>query len=244
MRMFVNKFYRIDHVYEVIREFKNDYKGEFSILEFGVADGYSFVKLLYAVRYLDMEDRIKVHGFDTFQGLPEKVSYADSSFMEEDEWREGYYKGRYDNLLKYCKNEYSKFELHKGFFKDTIDDNLLAKFKSNPPILIWIDCDYYSSAKSVFDNILRCIPTGCVIYFDDIELNYESRFTGEMKLVWQINNGKFGDGVELVLDRDLSWGSNRVYRFININSENKYEKKKNNIDEDPVRLRRDDSPFP
>ena len=34
--------------------------------------------------------------------------------------------------------------------------------------------------------------------------NFGSRFTGEMRAVWEINQGAFGDGVELVLDWTVS----------------------------------------
>ena len=112
-----------------------------------------------------------------------------------------------------------------------------------PPILIWIDCDYYSSTKVVLERIIPYIPTGCVIYFDDIYFNFSSRFTGEMKAVWEINQGKFGEGIELVLDHALSWDSNRVYRFINANKEKRYELIAP-AKEDQVQRRRGDSPFP
>ena len=45
-------FYRMEHIYDVIAEFTKHYRGNFSVLEFGVADGYSFTKILYATRYL------------------------------------------------------------------------------------------------------------------------------------------------------------------------------------------------
>ncbi len=64
-----------------------------------------------------------------------------------------------------------------------------------------------------------------------------------MRAVWEINQGKFGEGIELVLDPALSLDSNRVYRFINVNQESSFELVAS-VKEDPVRLRRDDSPFP
>ena len=81
------------------------------------------------------------------------------------------------------------------------------------------------------------------MYFDDIHFNFSSRFTGEMRAVAEINNGSFGDDVELVLDRGLTWNSNRVYRFINMNARTKH-RVKNQLAPDTVRYRRDDSPFP
>lgn len=241
LRKSIGSFYRMDHIYDVLKEFKKHYEGNFSILEFGVADGYSFTKMLYAVRYLKMEDRVVVHGFDTFEGLPDKTSSADHSLVGGG-WSKSNYKGRYDNLSEYCRGKYRKFKLHRGFFEETITDDFLKSLKEQPPILIWIDCNYYSSTKVIFEKLIPYINTGCVIYFDDIYFNHSSRFTGEMKAVWEINQGKFGEGIELVLDSKLSWDSNQVYRFININQDKSYELI--TPPAHPVRLRRDDSPLP
>jgi hypothetical protein len=71
LRQAATGFYRMDHIYDVLRVFGDNYAGRFSMLEFGVADGYSFTKMLYATEYLGMTDRVMVHGFDTFAGLPE-----------------------------------------------------------------------------------------------------------------------------------------------------------------------------
>lgn len=239
----IGNFYRMDHIYDVIKEFKKNYKGSFSILEFGVADGYSFTKKLNAIRFLKMEDRIILHGFDTFEGLPDITESSDHALVKGAEWIKGTYHGRYENLLKYCNAKYKNFKLHKGLFENTITYEFLETLLKQPPILIWIDCDYYSSTKVVFDKIIPYIPTGCVIYFDDIYFNFSSRLTGEMKVVWEINHGKFKEGIELVLDPELSWNSNRVYRFINLTQKTNYELK-NHAKADTVRRRRDDSPFP
>lgn len=243
LRQSINTFYRIDHVYDVIAEFRKHYKGKFSILEFGVADGYAFTKKLYAVRYLNMEDRITVHGFDTFEGLPDTSDQADRGLVRGGGWTAGHYRGRYDDLLTYCRKRYRSFELHKGLFEETLTDAFLQTLIEQPPILIWIDCDYYSSTKTVLSRILPYVPSGCVLYFDDIYFNFSSRFTGEMKAVWEINQGLYGEGVELVPDPALSWDSNRVYRFINANASREYELVAP-LKKDPVRRRGDDSPLP
>lgn len=83
-----------------------------------------------------------------------------------------------------------------------------------------------------------------MIYFDEYEFNHGSRFTGEARVVHEINQGQFGEGVELVLDTDLSLASKRVYRFINLNVRTQFVPRvKTNL---PTALRRrtNDSPFP
>lgn len=241
-RTMLSSFYRIDHIYEVLAEFDKGYSGKFSILEFGVADGYAFTKKLQATKYSRLSQRVMVHGFDTFEGLPEIDDQLDQSLVDGDDWEAGTYHGRYTELKDYCDSRYDNFQLHRGLFQDTITQEFLDGLLEHKPILIWIDCDLYSSTKSIFETLIPYIPTGCVVYFDDIYYNYGSRFTGEMRAVHEINAGKFGEGVELVLDRALTWDSNRVYRFINMNAKAQHVLKKTRTD--GLRFRGDDSPFP
>jgi hypothetical protein len=46
----VTGFHRMDHIYEVLCEFRSRCEGRFSVLEFGVADGYSYTKKLLATK--------------------------------------------------------------------------------------------------------------------------------------------------------------------------------------------------
>ncbi|MCL6285270.1 TylF/MycF family methyltransferase [Ruegeria sp. 2012CJ41-6] len=241
-RTYTSGFYRIDHIYDVMKEFSNQFEGKFSVIEFGVADGYAFTKKLYAAEYLGVSDRFRFHGFDTFEGLPEIDDDVDSSLVAGDSWEEGTYKGRQEELQAHCAERYDNFELHKGLFEDTLTQEFLDTLEEYKPALIWIDCDLYSSTKSIFERLLPYIPTGCVIYFDDIYYNYSSRFTGEMRAVHEINSGKFGENVELVPDTALSWDSNRLYRMINMDAKTKHVLRKTRTD--GIRFRADDSPFP
>jgi hypothetical protein len=243
LREAVTSFYRMDHIYEVLREFRDNYEGRFSVLEFGVADGYSFTKHLFATRYLGMTDRVMVHGFDTFTGMPEWSDPADQAMIGGKEWVSGSFHGRYDDLKSYCDRKYPNHQLHKGLFEETLTEEFLASLLEFRPILIWVDCDYYVSTRQIFERLQDYIPSGCVVYFDEIEYNFGSRFTGEMRMVWEINNGGLVDGVELVPDRALSWNSNRVYRFVNLHAKTKHRLNARAAGHE-VRPRGDDSPFP
>ena len=154
IRQLFTSFYRIDHIYDVIREFKNKYEGDFSILEFGVADGYAFVKKLYAVKFLGMEHRIITHGFDSFEGMPETDDDSDKDIVADDGWVTGQFSADYDDLYQYCQNKYHQFKLHKGYFEDTLTEDFLRTLEKDLPILVWIDCDYYSSSKIVMERII------------------------------------------------------------------------------------------
>lgn len=243
-RLALTSFYRMDHIYDVIKEFKSNYKGNFSILEFGVADGYAFTKKLYAVKYLKMNQRIIVHGFDTFEGMPKTNEKTDKDLIADNGWSKGQFKAEFEKLNDYCSKNYTNFKFHKGLFSETLTDAFLLTLRKDLPILIWMDADYYSSTRSVFEKIIPYIPNGCVIYFDEPEFNYGSRFTGESKIIYEINTGKFGDGIELVLDVDLSLNQMRVYRFINFNSDASYQRNTKINIETGLHRRTNDSPFP
>ncbi len=213
VRRSLHTFYRIELVYDVLREARSSYSGKFAVLEFGTAAGYAFTKMLYATRYLGLEDRVEVHAFDSFEGLPAPQDGVDDGLTTMD-WAEGQFKGDYEDLVAYCDRRYRNHRIHRGYFEDSLTPDRLEVFREQLPILVWIDCDYYSSTKKVFDSILPYLPNGCVIYFDDYEFNYGSRLTCEARFVHEFNHGLHGNDKELVLDRDLSLDSRRVYRFV------------------------------
>ncbi len=244
LRNLLNSFYRMEHVYEVLKEFIHQYRGNFSILEFGVADGYAFTKMLYATRYMRCADRVMVHGFDTFEGLPKTEDKRDADLITGDNYFEGQFKTDFDHLKAYCASRYSNFQFHRGLFDRTLTNEFLFTLRESLPILVWIDCDFYTSAKSVFERIIPYLPNGCVVYFDEPEINFGSIFTGEARIIHEINNGQFAEGIELVLDTTLSLNSRRIYRFINVNANLQYdaiEKPKRTAE---LHRRTNDSPFP
>ena len=244
LRASLESFYRFDVVYDVLREFKDLYKGKFSILEFGTADGYGFTKMLYATKYLGVEDRVMVHAFDSFEGMPNPVDKKDQDLIADDGWVQGQFRGRYEELVAYCQDHYKNFAIHKGYFEKTLTEDSLACLTEHLPILIWIDCDYYSSAHTVLERLLPYLPSGCVVYFDEIEFNFGSRFTGEARVVYEINQGLLGENVELVLDRNLSLNSSRVYRFIRYDGTIHYERQSKDNWAEQLRCRTNDSPMP
>jgi hypothetical protein len=114
------------------------------ILEFGVFRGGS-------IRYLArrMPGR-EIHGFDSFLGLPQAWTWEPKGAYNLG--------GRLPRVPKHVK-------LHPGFFEDS-----LPAFKKKFPgniVLLHIDCDLYSSTKTVFDELGDRITTGTIILFDE-----------------------------------------------------------------------------
>lgn len=124
-------------------------------LEFGV---YSGKTINYISTKVPMET---VFGFDSFEGLPEN-------------WRTGFEKGTFktDSLPDVNSN----VVLIQGWFKDTLPG--FVKTHNENCAFIHIDCDLYSSTKTIFDNFKNKITPGTIIVFDEY-FNYPNWQKGE-----------------------------------------------------------------
>lgn len=114
-------------------------------LEFGVASGES-------IRWMARLTGDTVHGFDSFEGLPE----------DWPGWKHG--KGGFSQGGKLPKVPHN-VELHAGWF-----DQTLPPFLASTPgdcAFLHIDCDLYSSTKTVFDLVGPRLRKGSVILFDE-----------------------------------------------------------------------------
>jgi hypothetical protein len=122
----------------------NEVKVNGLFLEFGVFKGET-------INYIAKQTQSKIYGFDSFDGLPEF-------------WRDGFEKGSFHlgHLPKVEKN----VSLVKGWF-----DQTLPKFLENrvdeQVAFLHVDCDLYSSTKTIFECLHDRIKSGTVIVFDE-----------------------------------------------------------------------------
>lgn len=117
------------------------------ILEFGVRTGVS-VNMLAR---LTEED---IHGFDSFEGLPEAWEAMSAGALST-----------FDRLPEVPDNVH----LHVGWFNDTLPE--FVRKHSGPVRFINVDCDIYSSTKTIFQYIGDRIVPGTVIIFDEYICN-------------------------------------------------------------------------
>ena len=224
LRRLPTAFYRYDFVYDVLRQVRRDYVGEFSIIEFGTGTGYTFVKLLYATRYLGLQDRVTVHGFDSFEGTPPAQGAHDLNLVDGNSWKEGQFAASAESIREQAERIGTNFELHPGLFSESATPEVMERIARRLPVIVFVDCDYYSSTRDALLPLLPFLPNGCVLYFDDVDLNYRSRRTGEMRFVSEVNEGKWGPEMELIPDVELSGSSQRIYRFFRIDNPHLYER--------------------
>ncbi len=114
--------------------------------EFGVFKGDS---ISYIAKKVPRDTMI--HGFDSFSGLPEF-------------WRPGYNKTIFDlreNLPKVPLN----VSLYKGWFNETLP--VFVSQYQELVVFVHIDCDLYSSTKTIFEVLSHRLSPGCIVVFDE-----------------------------------------------------------------------------
>ena len=135
------------------------------VLEFGVASGTS----LKAIAKNVPSNQI-VYGFDSFQGLPKF-------------WRTGFDVGKFSTSNgKAPIFEEKNIKIIDGLFEETCDIFFkLQHEQKNTIALLHIDCDIYSSTKTIFNaiekymnmdidnnNRINLLRNGTIIVFDEL----------------------------------------------------------------------------
>jgi len=126
------------------------------ICEFGVYSGKT-------INHIASQTRETVYGFDSFQGLPER-------------WRDGIGEGSFRQAQH--PDVLTNVVLIEGWFHES-----LPPFLEEHPgdaTFLHIDCDLYSSTKTIFDLMRERIKPGCVIVFDEY-FNHPNWLEGEYK---------------------------------------------------------------
>ncbi len=122
--------------------------------EFGVHSGST-------VNFIAERVKGEVFGFDSFKGLPE-------------DWRPGVEKGHFK--MDALPPVRSNVKLVEGWFNESLPPFLQTH--PGPVAFLHVDCDLYSSARTVFELTGPRIQTGTVIAFDEF-FNYPGWRTGE-----------------------------------------------------------------
>jgi hypothetical protein len=143
------------------------------VAEFGVFEGRT-------INFLADRTRETIHGFDCFDGLPE-------------DWRPGFPRGTFSRDVPEVRPNVS---LVVGLFEDTLP-GFLAQHPGDMSLL-HIDCDLFSSTRTVLRACAPRIRAGTVIVFDEY-FNYPG---------WR--------GHEFRAFHDFIADTGRSYRYISV----------------------------
>lgn len=118
-----------------------------NILDLGVYKGGSTRRLA------KMFPNLRIHGFDSFEGLPEHWAHA--------------MKGAFGEIKGKLPDMPDNVTLYKGWFDDTLP--VWAEKNGDKHIsLLRVDCDIYSSTKTIFDSVGHLLRKGSIICFDEL----------------------------------------------------------------------------
>lgn len=114
-------------------------------LEFGVFSGKSINHIAH------LRPNSTIHGFDSFEGLPEP-------------WRPGYPKGAFS--MRERPRVLPNVELIAGWFDHTLP-SFCDDHREEKAAFIHVDCDLYSSTRTIFAELKSLIVSGTIILFDE-----------------------------------------------------------------------------
>jgi len=115
------------------------------VLEFGVFKGAS----IQIIRN-SLNENFRVFGFDSFEGLPED--------WEDTICKKGFFST--NGLIPEIKD----VNFFKGLFEETIEEYLKI---ANQICFIHVDCDLYTSTKTIFEKLGHLINFNTIIVFDE-----------------------------------------------------------------------------
>jgi O-methyltransferase len=169
-KTFRKEFYEI--AYNYLRH-NNAITG--SYLEFGVYSGTTFDLALNILGEKSNQIINHFYAFDSFKGMPELKGIDDHRIWKKNknifsipEFKKKFYKNlaRITMIEGYYENSLKNFQLHNNH-KDVA--------------LAYIDCDYYSSTKTVLDWLKNNLNHGMIIALDDWDLYFGDPLRGQKK---------------------------------------------------------------
>jgi O-methyltransferase len=146
---------------------KHGVRGIGDYVEFGVYHGASMACMYRASHSLGL-DGMRLFGFDSFEGLPAAAAEPESGGV----WSAGQFAigERFARqFLTRAGVDWSRVTLVKGWFTDTLTQQLVREHHITKASVIMVDSDLYSSAKDALRFCAPLIRDEAIVFFDDWE---------------------------------------------------------------------------
>lgn len=142
-----------------------------SVLDLGVYKGSSTRRLA------TMFPNKMIHGFDSFEGLPEDWAHV--------------LKGQFGEIKGKLPEMPDNVTLYKGWFDETLP-TWAHNNRDSHISLLRVDCDIYSSTKTIFDVVGHMLTKGSWICFDELIGYYGWKFHEHKAFMEFIDKTGFG----------------------------------------------------
>ena len=133
--------------------------------EFGLFRGYTFLQAWNHRKELGVQD-MAMYGYDSFSGLPpaEGVDANDARFFE------GQFACSMDEVKKNLEEhgvDLDQVNFIKGFYEDSLTEELRNQHPFRQASVVLLDCDYYSSTMTALNWLVPYLGAGSILLFDD-----------------------------------------------------------------------------
>jgi hypothetical protein len=155
-------------------------------LEFGVFAGNSFIQAYHTIKtafkqqqlvgggrseqdakeIADVWGNMRYFAFDSFEGLPE-LEGADKMTRDFAAGKYSYAEGAFRHNLQSAGVPLDKVVITPGWFEQTCTPDTIRKNQMAKASIIHVDCDLYSSTRTVLDFVAPIMADGAIIIFDD-----------------------------------------------------------------------------
>jgi O-methyltransferase len=143
-------------------------------LEFGVFNGTSLA-CMHAVTKSLGACETRLFGFDSFEGLPpdcvdEASPWPAGAFNSSEEFTRA--------VLTEEGVDWNRVTLMPGRFSNSLNDDVITRYRIERCSVIMVDCDLYASAQQALAFCAPLITDNAIIVFDDWPAD-ESGYQGE-----------------------------------------------------------------
>jgi len=148
-----------------LRELKGDAIGDY--LDFGVFNGNSIGSMYLASQR--QKQPMRLLGFDAYEGLP-----PGSEDIDDGVWKKGFYSCSFEQMQACLKERGinpEEITWVNGWYDQTLTSETAEKYEIKDLGIVFIDCDTYSSSKTVLDFLAPRIKSLVIICLDDWKLN-------------------------------------------------------------------------
>jgi hypothetical protein len=148
-------------------------------LEFGVYNGTSLVSTFRETEAMGLT-RMRLFGFDSFEGLP-----AAAATDDEGKWKPGAWRSDLEfteAVLEAEGVDRSRVTLVPGWFSETCRPDTARRLGIAKASVIMVDCDIYTSTREALEFCAPLIVDHALVLFDDWHTgNLAARHLGERK---------------------------------------------------------------
>lgn len=195
----------------------------FNYYEFGTGEGHSMKMYVKALIWFLKDEKkyekissANIFAFDSFKGLPLQSSERDSN----PGWHERLFEYDERSLTDTVQRKLrfkGKFRTIVGYYEDSLTPELRKELSDDPPSIVNVDCDYYSSTKTVLEWIKPILQDGTIFHFDDIWEYLGNENKGEIAAIAEFNRSSEGKlipfyehGIPALFGKTFIYNSNKI----------------------------------